>query len=134
MANISGYWEFHRACPAEEMGIFGVDNTGALLNSSINNAPINGNYNATTNAISFNDARQPGATLFVSFYTGYVMPDGQGGACAMAGTFQELELIFEQALSAAPTPSPGPSPIPHPTVYNTVYGAWYAIYQGPIIQ
>lgn len=133
MADISGYWEFHRACPAENMTILGVGDTGALVDSDINNIPINGNYDATTNAISFNDARRPGAILFVSFYTGYVIPTGEGGACAMAGTYQEAELIFEESTidRDRDIAAVGPSLT---IAYTTLHAAWYAIWQGPIIE
>jgi hypothetical protein len=132
MADITGSWEFHRACPAEDMFIGGVDSTGALVGSTINNISIHGNYNAATEAISFNDARQPGDTLYVSFYTGYVMPNSEGGACAMAGTFQEAELIIEGSgldrnrdIDEA---GPGLT-----VAFPIVHGAWYAIWKQPII-
>ena len=137
MADITGYWEFHRACPAEQMTIGLVGDTGALLESTItplgstDSTPINGNYDASTNAISFNDARQPGEILFVSFYTGYVMLTEEGSPCAMAGTYQEAELIFRESsinqnldIAAA---GPGLT-IASPTIY----AAWYAVWQGPI--
>jgi hypothetical protein len=133
VADITGTWEFHRACPAETMYISGISDTGALVGSSIDNVPINGNYNAATNAISFNDARRPGETLFVSFYTGYVIPNEEGGACAMAGTYQEAELIFEESsidrdrdIAAV---GPGLT-----VAYPTIHAAWYAIWQFPVIQ
>jgi hypothetical protein len=115
------------------MYISGISDTGALVGSDINNIPINGNYNAATNAISFNDARWPGDRLFVSFYTGYVIPNEEGGACAMAGTYQEAELIFEEGgigrdrdITAV---GPGLT-----VAYPTIHAAWYAIWQYPVIQ
>lgn len=132
MVDITGSWEFHRACPSEDMFIGGVDHTGALVGATINDISINGNYNAATETISFNDARHPGDTLFVSFYTGYVMPNAEGGACAMAGTFQEAELIVEgssidrnREIAEA---GPGLT-----VAFPLVHGAWYATFKAPII-
>jgi hypothetical protein len=120
MAAISGYWEFHRACPAQSLTIVGVDDAGALYEANIDDETIHGHYDTNTNRITFNDARQPGETLYVSFYTGYVMPTEDGSACAMAGTFSEQELIFE--------PNPG-----WRITIPTFHGPWYAIWKGPII-
>ena len=136
MADIIGFWEFHRACPAENMNIGQVSDTGALVGSIAPGggtdpfASINGNYNANTNAISFNDARQPGDTLFVSFYTGYVMLTEQGGPCAMAGTYQEAELIFQEGSvnQDRDIAAVGPG---LPIAFPTIHAAWYAIWQGP---
>lgn len=131
MADISGYWEFHRACPSEDMNINEVSDTGALLYSAINGRTINGNYNATTNAISFNDAR-PGQILYVSFYTGYVLLNEEGGPCAMAGTYQEAELIFEE--SGTDSDRDAAEAAPGITIpITTFHSAWYAIWTGPII-
>jgi hypothetical protein len=64
MADISGNWDFHRWCPGERLIITNVGAPGALeeavilLDNGVE-VPINGLYNAATNAISFNDARQP---------------------------------------------------------------------------
>jgi hypothetical protein len=115
------------------MYISDVSDTGALVGSSINNVPINGNYNAATNAISFNDARQPGDTLFVSFYTGYVIPNEEGGACAMAGTYQEAELFFEES-GIGQNRDIATIASNLTVAYPTIHAAWYAIWRDPIIQ
>ena len=115
LADISGYWEFHRACPSEQMTILGVGGSGQLEFSSIENEPIEGHYDAATNAISFDDARHPGELFWVTSYTGYVMPTGEGGACAMAGTWWELTFNI------------------NPRGIQTRRGSWYAIWQGEII-
>jgi hypothetical protein len=133
MAEIAGYWEFHRSCPAEDMTILGIDSAGAFVDSSINNVSITGQYDANTNAISFNDARRPGSTLFVSFYTGYVIPTGEGGVCAMAGTFQEAELVFEEGGLDGERDLGAPGPGIRGQ-YTTLHAAWYAIWKAPIIE
>jgi len=114
MADISGYYEFHRDCPAQPMTILAVDH-GSLIDSSIENGAIHGIYTASTNAISFNDAPEPGEFFFVTFYSGFVMPDGTGSICAMAGTYHQL--IWR----------------PRPFSLETVQGGWYAIRTGDII-
>jgi hypothetical protein len=126
MANITGYYEFHRACPSQNMQIQ-FNSAGKLIESYIDKAPINGNYDPTTNVISFNDARQPGATLFVTFYTGYVMPSGDGGVCAMAGTYHELELVLEEGDTAESRI------VVPPPIITEVHGAWYAVWTQNII-
>jgi hypothetical protein len=118
MADISGYWEFHRACPHEDMTILNVDAAGALVDSSIGTQPIHGHYNAATNAISFNDQRFPGQVIRVSYYTGFVLVQAEGGApCAMAGTYHELILT-------------GQRPNFH---IETFQSGFYALWRGPII-
>lgn len=127
MADISGYWEFHRSCPAEDMTILSVDAAGDFVDSTIESEPIHGHYDANTQQISFNNARQPGDVLFVSFYTGYVMLNEQGGPCAMAGTWQEAEVIIE-----AGSPYARPRP-PVPPFFITYHSGFYAVYRGGII-
>jgi|SRR5262245_27699171 len=116
MADITGYYEFHRDCPAKQLTIQAVGGAGDLEFASIDR-PIHGHYNATTNAITFNDAWRPGEIIWVTYYTGYAMPTGDGGVCAMAGTWQELRLEFDGDR----------------IVIETVHGSWYAIWQGEII-
>src|SRR5262245_22460667 len=113
MPNITGYYEFHRGYPAQHATIINVDQSGQLVSASIDDRLIHGQYDASTNAITFNDARNPTDVLYVTNYTGYVMPDG-GDICAMAGTYQELAVRFK--------PTPG---------FTTVHGSWYAVWQGP---
>jgi hypothetical protein len=129
MADIIGNWEFHRSCPSEGMTIFSVDSSGNLFAElGDEGEPIHGVYDANTQLISFNDARQPGDVLFVSFYTGYVMVNEQGDPCAMAGTWQEAELVFEaEARFARPRP-------PFPPFFTTYHSGFYAVYQGGLIQ
>jgi hypothetical protein len=126
MATIEGHWEFHRACPAQRLSIAKIDGTGALLDSFIDGVAINGHYDKATNAISFNDAQHPGAILFVSFYTGYVIPDGDGGSCAMAGTYQEAEFLFEEAVLGREAEA-GVIPPNFRPGYTTLHAAWYAV-------
>jgi hypothetical protein len=78
MADLSGRYDFHRDGDALGMQIARVDPSGQILEAYIGQAPIHGQYNAPGNTISFNDARWPGDTLFVTYYTGYVVPNGQG--------------------------------------------------------
>ena len=133
MADITGYWEFHRSCPAEDMTILGIDAAGAFVDASIDNLAITGQYDATTNAISFNDARRPGTKLYVSFYTGYVIASGDEDVCAMAGTYQEVEMVFEEnSLDRdREVEELGPRLRGH---YTTIHAAWYAIWKAPIIE
>jgi hypothetical protein len=116
------------------MGINGVDDTGALLESYIEGVQIHGQYDAATNRITFNDARQPGETLWVSFYSGYVMPTGEGGVCAMAGTYTEQELIFEEGAIARGVSNRDVAGLGGILVRPTLHAAWYAIWQGNIIE
>ncbi len=140
MADIEGTWEFHRSCPAQVMNIDGVAPDGELLGASYigdSSRLISGHYDAATNAISFNDASRLGETLNVSFYSGYVIPDGKGGACAMAGTFQEAHLafVFERASEAGHEVLA--QAVRPPIAYPTLYAAWYAIRQtqsGPVVE
>jgi hypothetical protein len=102
MADIEGTWEFHRSCPAQVMNIDGVAPDGELLGDSYigdSSRLIGGHYDAATNAISFNDASRLGETLNVSFYSGYVIPDGKGGACASS-----RRLILPSYSSGPPRP------------------------------
>lgn len=115
MANIMGRYEFHRACSSQGMAIFQLSDSGDLVEAVIDQAGIHGSYIEATNAISFNDAPVPGDTLLTTFYSGYVIPDGNGGVCAMAGTFHEMTINQ------------------HPFSLTSRQGSWYATYQGPII-
>jgi hypothetical protein len=109
------------------MTILSVDPSGNLVDSSIESEVIHGHYDANTQLISFNDARQPADVLFVSFYTGYVMLNEQGDPCAMAGRWQEAELVFEgEARFARPR-------LPIPPFFTTYHSGFYAVYQGAII-
>jgi hypothetical protein len=69
MTDISGRHEFHRDGSDRGMEIVSVDPGGQILKGYVGQAPIHGQYDAATSAISFNDARQPGDTLCVTFYT-----------------------------------------------------------------
>jgi hypothetical protein len=136
MADISGRYEFHRDASSPGMQIVRVDSSGSILEGQVGQSPIHGQYVATTNTISFNDAHLPGDTLYVSFYSGYVMLNGDGSVYGMAGTYQELELprrLFEARTASSPTQEPAASGAtaavgtrPGP-VLNVVYGGWYAI-------
>ena len=150
MANITGSWEFHRACPPEVLVIGAVDDAGGLVDAYITDAAdnmvtLNGHYDAATNQISFNDARLPGETLFVSFYTGYVMPTGAAklddagnpipgdeGVCAMAGTYTEQEIIFEQYLAERHVEERRVAGLGGILATPTLHAAWYAIWQNDI--
>jgi hypothetical protein len=129
MATIGGRYEFHRSCPSQEMDIVEVSSTGAFIEANLDGRTLTGQYDASTNRITFNDARFPGQTLFVSFYTGYVMPTEEGGVCAMAGTFTEQEILVETGALAARI-APGGGGI-FPT--ETFHGGWYAVWIGDII-
>jgi hypothetical protein len=125
MADITGQYEFHTACPSQTMLIWNVLPDGTLISASIGDSGITGIYNAETNAISFNDAPNAGDVLFVKFYSGFVFPnppDGSGGVCAMAGTYQELTLQREQLMQ------PGGG-----VQITTAQGSWYALWQEPLI-
>lgn len=141
MADISGRYDFHRDSSSPGMQIVRVDNTGRILEGQIGQAPITGQYNASGNSISFNDARQPGDTLYVTFYTGSVMMNADGSVYGMAGTYQELTLIFigpikgvKAAERAAGTASrvgtasetAVATKVPQVEV-TTVHGAWFAL-------
>jgi hypothetical protein len=60
MTDISGRHEFHRDGSDPEMEIVSVDPGGQILKAYIGQALTDGQCDATTGAISFNDARQPG--------------------------------------------------------------------------
>lgn len=47
----------------------GWQRTWQRENGTIDGMTVHGHYDPNTNRITFNDARQPGDTLFVSFYT-----------------------------------------------------------------
>lgn len=145
-------WEFHRGYgPPWELN-FSTDSAGAIINSTLDGAPINGTLDPSQN-LSFNDAHFPGEVLLVSFYTGMVLPfdSWEIDRTFMAGTFQETQVIVtggiggEQppvnapltgtatapsatAMAAivdplAPAAASGP-----PSVQATTYrGPWYAI-------
>jgi hypothetical protein len=139
MVDISGRYDFHRDASAPGMQIVRVDATGQILEGQIGQSPIHGQYDAATNAIAFNDARRPGDTLFVTYYTGYVMLNNQGGVYGMAGTYQELELLpivpplpLAEARAGATTAASGletaaPARTPEFGI-TTVQGPWYAIW------
>jgi hypothetical protein len=114
VAVITGIYEFHRECPSGELTIQGVGGLGQLEGASIGNEPIEGHYDASTNAISFDDARRPGDLFWVTSYTGYAMPTGEGGVCAMAGTWRELTYTF------------------NPRGTQTRHGSWYATWESSI--
>jgi hypothetical protein len=71
-----------------------TDNTGTILDSTLNGVPINGTLDASLN-VSFNDAQFPGEVLQVTFYTGMVFPldNWEPDRTFMAGMFQETEVI-----------------------------------------
>ena len=124
MANIDGRYEFHRSCPSQDLLVNEVSSTGAFVEANLDGRTLTGQYDASTNQITFNDARFPGQTLFVSFYTGCVMPTGEGGVCAMAGTFTEQEILIETG-ALAERIVPGGGGI-FPT--ETFHGSWYAVW------
>ena len=135
MVNIDGRYDFHRDGVDLGMQIVEVDPSGQIVEAQIGQSPMHGVYNPTTDGISFNDARQPGDTLFVTYYTGYVMLNGAGAVSAMAGTYQEQELVIgpvrEAArLSAASESAAGGTatvvPAPGVVVRITRQGGWYA--------
>lgn len=116
MADIRGFYEFHRDCPSQQLIITEVDQHGSLSSASIDNTAINGTYTSSTNAISFNDAPGPGDLFYVSFYSGFAIPNEAGGVCALAGTYHELLIRFS------------------PFSLETKQSGWYAIWRGPIIE
>jgi hypothetical protein len=87
-------WELHRSTDAAEELNFSTDNTGTILDSTLNGVPINGTLDASLN-VSFNDAQFPGEVLQVTFYTGMVFPldNWEPDRTFMAGMFQETEVI-----------------------------------------
>lgn len=140
MIDISGRYEFHRDGFSPGMQIVRVDHTGQILEGQVGDAPIRGQYHTDTNAIDFNDARQPGGTLFVTFYTGYVMLNSQGGVYGMAGSYQELtisrggSIATRTAEAPAGPAAPGAKAAATAAVetapnfgVSTLHGAWFAI-------
>lgn len=143
MADISGRYDFHRDSSSPGMQIVRVDGTGRILEGQIGQAPITGQYNASDNSVSFNDARQPGDTLYATFYTGSVMMNADGSVYGMAGTYQELTLIFIgpipiKGVRAAERPAGTASSIANASAtavatkvpqveVTTVHGAWFAL-------
>jgi hypothetical protein len=58
------------------------------------------------------------------------MPTGEGGTCAMAGTYHEAELIFEPGPGSVARVAVGGVRLPT----TVVPARWYAVYEGPILE
>ncbi len=140
MADITGRYELHRDTGSVGMQIIQVDPSGKIIEGYIGQTPVHGQY-GPGETISFNDARQPGDTLFVSFYKGGILLDG-AVVSAMAGTYQEQEILIEPVREATGQAQPGNAAagalttVRPPVVVSTVteQGAWYAIrLDGPLV-
>jgi hypothetical protein len=134
MTDISGGWEFHRSCLLQTLDIPSIEASGAFFEATLTQLDgiqraISGHYNAEAGTVSFNDG-SPGQTLYVSFYSGYVMTESAGNACAMAGTFREAEIIIEVIGEEVRFAGAGGRPVP---VITTVHSGWYAVWAGPIM-
>jgi hypothetical protein len=147
-------WEFHRGSEPAEQLYFSTDNTGTIVDSTLNGIPINGTLDASRN-VSFNDAHFPGEVLQVTFYTGMVSSSNwDPSQTFMAGTFQETVVTVTGGVGGQPPPPPVNAPLadtattpaatatmaavvdplspafgsgPPSVQVTTVHGPWYAI-------
>jgi hypothetical protein len=121
---IGGYYIFHYDRGIRTFYIGEYDpRDGTLIVSTLDRKPINGRYDEQTKSISFNDAEEPGESLFVRFFTGYVVvaesnliDPPANRAVYMAGTYKELELNFVLGPSGR-----------YQGRTATIESAWYAI-------
>jgi hypothetical protein len=115
MLTIQGDWTFHSSCPEQFLRIPQLGPAGQLVESFVDDQPITGAFDASTNAITFNDTPTPGEVLGVKFFTGFVAAQADA-VCYMAGTYHEL------ILSGLPPRGP--------LTFRTATYSWYATYQG----
>ncbi len=105
---------FYRTATTEGMHI-NTDAEGNLRSDSYLGGPgqpITGTYDEATNALTFRAGGLggiKGGDLFVSFYSGYLIFDGDGNLFGLAGTYHEHVITLE------------------PFGFGEELGGWYAI-------
>jgi hypothetical protein len=139
MTDISGRYDFRRSDDPNARVMQILQIPGPAFEGQIDQSPINIDYAEASNVITLNDARRPGEIFYVTYYTGSVMCDADGGVLGMGGEFRELELSGGIQLRGAEvaTRESGVAGgtatalrTPEIVVTKTLQGSWYAIWFG----